>query len=51
MASLTTGADALQIAMKLPESMGAVLQGLVLIPLLAGSVFHDYHLKLIREEE
>ncbi len=50
MASLTTGADALQIAMKLPESMGAVLQGLVLIPLLAGSVFHDYHLKNIREE-
>ncbi len=50
MASLTTGADALQIAMKLPESMGEVLQGLVLLPLLAGSIFNDYTLKVIYKE-
>lgn len=50
MASLTTGADALQIAMKLPESMGEVLQGLVLLPLLAGSIFNDYKLKVLYKE-
>ena len=50
MASLTTGAAALQIAMKLPESMGEVLQGLVLIPLLAGSIFNEYRLIVIRKE-
>ncbi|MDD3822739.1 MAG: ABC transporter permease [Sphaerochaetaceae bacterium] len=50
MAALTTGADALQIAMKLPESMGEVLQGLVLIPLLAGSIFVEHKLKFIKKE-
>ncbi|MDX9809471.1 MAG: ABC transporter permease [Sphaerochaetaceae bacterium] len=50
MAALKTGADQLQIAVKLPEAMGPVLQGLVLIPLLAGSIFTDYHLKLHRKE-
>jgi simple sugar transport system permease protein len=50
MASLTTGADALQIAMKLPESMGEVLQGLVLIPLLAGSIFVEHKLVIIKKE-
>ena len=50
MAALTTGAGQLQIAMKLPESMGAVLQGLVLIPLLAGSIFTEHKLKLIKKE-
>ncbi|WP_422479567.1 ABC transporter permease [Pleomorphochaeta sp. DL1XJH-081] len=50
MASLTTGADALQIAMKLPESMGEVLQGLVLIPLLAGSIFVEHRLVVKKKE-
>ena len=50
MASLTTGADALQIAMKLPESMGEVLQGLVLLPLLAGSIFNEYKLVVLHKE-
>ena len=50
MASLTTGAGQLQIAMKLPESMGAVLQGLVLIPLLAGSIFTEHKVRIIRKE-
>ena len=50
MAALTTGADALQITMKLPESMGEVLQGLVLIPLLAGSIFVEHRLVLVRKE-
>ncbi len=50
LAAITTGADALQIAMKLPESMGEVLQGLVLIPLLAGSIFVEHRLVLIKKE-
>ena len=50
MAALVTGADSLQIVMKLPESMGAVLQGLVLLPLLAGSIFVEHKLKMIRKE-
>jgi general nucleoside transport system permease protein len=37
--------------MRLPASMGLVLQGLLLFPLLAGSIFSDYRLKLIKEEE
>ena len=43
MAALETGSDALQI-MKLPSAMGEVMQGLILIPLLAGSVFAEYRL-------
>ncbi len=45
MASLETGSDALQI-MKLPSAMGEVMQGLILIPLLAGSIFVEYRLVL-----
>jgi simple sugar transport system permease protein len=48
MAALDTGADALQISLKLPSAMGEVLQGLILIPLLAGSIFTDYRLVSIR---
>jgi simple sugar transport system permease protein len=44
MAALDTGADALQISLKLPSAMGEVLQGLILIPLLAGSIFTEYKL-------
>jgi simple sugar transport system permease protein len=43
MAALETGSDALQI-LKLPSAMGEVMQGLILIPLLAGSVFTEYRL-------
>ncbi|MGE4583730.1 MAG: ABC transporter permease [Sphaerochaeta sp.] len=43
MAALETGSDALQI-MKLPSAMGEVMQGLILLPLLAGSVFTEYKL-------
>lgn len=50
MAAFVTGAGQLQIALKLPEAMGPVLQGLVLIPLLAGSIFTDYRLRAVRKE-
>ena len=43
MAALETGSDALQL-MKLPAAMGEVMQGLILIPLLAGSIFTEYKL-------
>ncbi|MFA7019518.1 MAG: ABC transporter permease, partial [Sphaerochaetaceae bacterium] len=49
-AALKTGAESLQIAMKLPESMGEVLQGLVLLPLLAGTIFIEHRLKIIKQE-
>jgi simple sugar transport system permease protein len=45
LAALQTGSDALQITMKLPSAMGEVLQGLILIPLLAGSIFIDHRIK------
>ncbi len=47
MAALETGSDALQITLKLPAAMGEVLQGLILIPLLAGSVFTEYKLRIL----
>ena len=48
-AALDTGADALQISLKLPSAMGEVLQGLILIPLLAGSIFTEYRLVSVRK--
>lgn len=47
MAALETGSDALQITLKLPSAMGEVLQGLILIPLLAGSIFTEYKLLIL----
>lgn len=47
LAALHTGADALQITMKLPSAMSEVLQGLILIPLLAGNIFIDHRLKKV----
>ena len=49
MAALKTGSDALKI-MKLPAAMGDVLQGLILLPLLAGSIFTDYKLLFIKKQ-
>jgi simple sugar transport system permease protein len=48
LAALETGSDALQITMHLPSAMGEVLQGLILIPLLAGSIFIDHRIKPAR---
>lgn len=48
LAILKTGSVSLQLLMKLDSSMGDVLQGLILIPLLAGSVFTEYKLKYIK---
>lgn len=49
MAGILVGGDQIQLMMRLPASMGFVLQGLLLFPLLAGSIFSDYNLKFIRK--
>lgn len=49
-AALKTGSDALKI-MNLSASIGDVLQGLILLPLLGGSIFTDYRLRCIRTKE
>jgi general nucleoside transport system permease protein len=46
MAGLLVGGDQIQMRMRLPASVGVVLQGMLLIPLLAGSLFRDYRLEL-----
>ncbi len=48
MAALLVGGDQVQMMMGLPASMGLVLQGMLLIPMLAGSLFTEYRLRIIR---
>jgi len=51
MAGLLVGGDQIQMMMGLPASMGLVLQGLLLFPLLAGTIFSDYRLRVVKQEE
>jgi len=48
MAGLLVGGDQVQLSMRLPAAVGVVLQGLVLFPLLAGNLFTEYRLRVIR---
>ncbi len=48
MAALLVGGDQVQMTMGLPAAMGLVMQGMILFPMLAGSLFTEYRLKLIR---
>ena len=48
MAALLVGGDQVQMMMGLPASMGLVLQGMLLIPMLAGSLFTEYKLRFLR---
>ncbi|NLN70832.1 MAG: ABC transporter permease [Chloroflexi bacterium] len=50
MAALLVGGDQVQITMGLPAAVGLVLQGLILFPMLAGSLFTEYRLKIIRPD-
>ncbi len=50
MAGLLVGGDQVQMMMGLPSAMGIVLQGMILFPMLAGSLFTDYKLKIISKE-
>jgi ABC-type uncharacterized transport system permease subunit len=42
MAGLSVGGDQVQMIMRLPAAMGMVLQGLILFPMLAGTIFNEY---------
>jgi simple sugar transport system permease protein len=48
MAALLVGGDQVQMMMGLPAAMGLVLQGMLLFPMLAGSLFTEYKLRIIR---
>lgn len=44
LAALSVGGDQVQMIMGLPSSMGLVLQGMILFPMLAGALFTEYRL-------
>ncbi|MCX7024608.1 MAG: ABC transporter permease [Spirochaetes bacterium] len=48
MAGLLVGGDQVQMMMGLPAAMGLVIQGMILFPMLAGSFFTEYHIKVVR---
>jgi general nucleoside transport system permease protein len=48
MAALLVGGDQIQMKMRLPASVGVVLQGMLLLPMLAGSLFREYKLEVRR---
>ncbi len=50
MATLLVGGDQIQMRMRLPASVGVVLQGMLLIPMLAGNLFKEYALRLERSD-
>ena len=50
MGALLVGGDQVQMMMGLPASMGLVLQGMILFPMLAGSLFTEYRLRFIHRE-
>ncbi|MDF1512336.1 MAG: ABC transporter permease [Anaerolineae bacterium] len=45
MGTLLVGGDQIQMKMRLPASVGLVLQGMILIPMLAGSIFIEFYLR------
>ncbi len=47
MAALLVGGDQVQIMMGLPSAVGTVLQGMILFPMLAGTLFTEYRLRII----
>ena len=48
MAGLLVGGDSVQIMMGVPSAMGRVMQGMILFPMLAGSIFAEYRLRASR---
>jgi len=47
-AALLVGGDQVQMMMGLPAAMGLVVQGMLLFPMLAGSLFTEYRLRFIK---
>ena len=50
MAALLVGGDQIQMKMRLPASVGLVLQGMILIPMLAGTIFTEYRIRIVRQD-
>ncbi len=48
MGGLLVGGDQVQMRMGLPSAVGVVLQGLILFPMLAGSLFTEFRLRVLR---
>jgi simple sugar transport system permease protein len=48
MAGILVGGDQVQLMMGLPAAMGVVMQGLILFPLLAGSLFVEYRVRRVK---
>jgi simple sugar transport system permease protein len=48
MGGILVGGDQVQLTMGLPSAMGSVMQGLILFPLLAGSLFTEYRVRRIK---
>jgi simple sugar transport system permease protein len=50
LAGLSVGGDQVQMVMGLPAAMGVVMQGLILFPMLAGSLFTEYRFLVVEPE-
>jgi simple sugar transport system permease protein len=48
MAALLVGGDQVQMMIGLPSAMALILQGMILFPMLAGVLFTEYKLRLVR---
>jgi ABC-type uncharacterized transport system permease subunit len=48
MASLLVGGDQVQMKMGLPSAMSSVMQGMILFPMLAGSLFTEFRIRRSR---
>jgi len=51
LAALSVGGDQVQMIMGLPAAMGTVMQGLILFPMLAGSLFTEYRLLAVKDNK
>ena len=45
MAAILVGGDQVQMKMRLPSAMGQVMQGMILFPMLAGSLFTEFRIR------
>lgn len=50
-AALSVGGDQVQMIMGLPQAMGTVMQGLILFPIIAGSLFTEYRLLAVKDNK
>ncbi len=48
LAALLVGGDQIQMTMGLPAAMGLVMQGALLFPMLGGTLFTEYRIRIVR---